>query len=186
MKYNGSHNKLDILIKLTFIALSVSVLSSCTSSVRFSSEINGGSNKPKPYSTSTEIVKKEIDKSNLSKKQRRIIEEAENWIGTPYCWGGESKDCADCSGFVMEVFSSTGVKLPRTAELQYEFGKKVSLENAKPGDLIFFSKSNKITHVGIYVGNKTFIHASSSKGVMMQDLDSWGDNPKFAGCRKVL
>ncbi len=185
MKYSLKHNKMQLLNSIGIFTISMIVLSGCTSSVRFSGNLSNGYSS-KSHSSKTIHSPKEIDKAHLSKKQRKIIEEAENWIGTPYCWGGESKDCADCSGFVMEVFSKNGIKLPRTAEQQYEFGKRVNLDEAKPGDLIFFGKSKKITHVGIYVGDRTFIHASSSKGVMIQDLDSWGANPQFAGCREVF
>ena len=177
--------KLSKLKKLLMVcSVSITLLNSCTSTVRFSS--NNSNNEKSSSSTKKYTAKPEISKTGLTKKQKLIIEEAEKWIGTPYCWGGESFDCADCSGFVMTVFSKNGIELPRTAQQQFDFGKKVSIDNAKAGDLIFFRKSNKITHVGIYVGNRTFIHASSSKGVIIQDLDEFGSSPTFAGCREIL
>ncbi len=86
----------------------------------------------------------------------------------------------------MEVFKKAGIMLPRTAQEQYSKGSSKSISSAKAGDLIFFKKGKKITHVGIYLGDGIFIHSSSSKGVIVQDLDSFGKSPEYAGIKSHL
>ena len=123
---------------------------------------------------------------NLNNKQKEIINFAESWVGTPYCYGGMDKSCTDCSGFVMQIYGMAGIKLPRTALQQYEFGKFVDDKKMSPGDLIFFIRDSKIGHVGIYVGNNEFIHASTNRGVVLQDLDDEYYRQTFAGVRRVI
>ena len=167
------------------------LLSSCSSSVRFASDSRSStSSSNTTYKSRVEskksITVKDIDTDELNDKRKKIIKEAEKWIGTPYCWGGDSYDCADCSGFVMEVFKKAGVMLPRTAAEQYKIGNYVPIEKAKTGDLVFFQKGDKIAHVGIYVGHNAILHASSSSGVIIQDLATFGNSPQFVGCRKIV
>jgi cell wall-associated NlpC family hydrolase len=123
---------------------------------------------------------------DISEERQTAIRTAAEWIGTPYCFGGESKDCTDCSGFVMMVFQSVGVQLPRTAEDQYEFSTKVKRSNLLAGDLVFFKDKKKVSHVGLYVGNNRFIHASSSQGVMSSSLDETYFDGRFCGGGRVL
>lgn len=114
-------------------------------------------------------IPQDLDDSTLA-----LIREAMSWIGTPYVYGGESKDGADCSGFVMMAYKNAlGIKLPRTSADQGDFCENIDRKKLEAGDLVFFhgGKSNKVSHVGIYVGEGKFIHASSSKGVMISDLD---------------
>lgn len=118
--------------------------------------------------------------------RRQVLAEANTWIGTPYCWGGEARTGADCSGFVMEVFKTAGVKLPRTAAEQYTLGDFVDIGNAKAGDLVFFSKGDRISHVGIYIGDNNIVHSSLSKGVVIQSLATMGRNPQFAGIKSII
>ncbi len=167
------------------------LLSSCSSSVRFASDKHSESTSVSSTNKSNSGIKKtvgidNIDMVELNEKRKKIISEAEKWLGTPYCWGGESHDCADCSGFVMEVFKKAGVLLPRTAAEQYKIGSYVPIEKAKTGDLVFFQKGDKVSHVGIYVGNNAMLHASASSGVIIQDLATFGNNPEFIGCRKIV
>jgi probable lipoprotein NlpC len=101
------------------------------------------------------------------------------WRGVRYKLGGLSKQGIDCSGFVYVAYKSKlGINLPRTTKLQSELGKKVSKKDLKTGDLVFF-KTGKITrHVGIYLEENMFLHASASKGVMISRLDNvyWKSN----------
>jgi len=93
-----------------------------------------------------------------------IIEQvAKTHLGTKYVWGGNGKRGYDCSGFTKDVFKEYGVKLPRTSWKQAKVGKKVNRHNLRKGDLIFFNsqKQKRINHVGIYLGDGKFIHASS-------------------------
>lgn len=91
-----------------------------------------------------------------------IEEIAKTHLGTKYVWGGNGKRGYDCSGFTKDVFKQYGVKLPRTSWKQAKVGKKVSRKNLRKGDLIFFNsrKQKRINHVGIYLGDGKFIHAS--------------------------
>ncbi len=139
------------------------------------------------YSNSYEnddIVKYSSEKPKGIRKM--IIEEAQTWIGTPYCWGGESRAGADCSGFVMEVYKKAGIILPRTAADQYTLGNNIDLADAKTGDLVFFSKGDRISHVGIYLGDNNILHSSLSRGVVIQSLSTMGMNPVFAGCKAII
>lgn len=104
-----------------------------------------------------------------------LVSEARTWIGTPYKYGGHSRDGADCSGFLMEVFKNAiDVTIPRTTREQRDDCLYVDRDNISVGDILFFSSNNstgKIAHVGMYVGDGRMIHASSSRGVVEDNLD---------------
>ncbi|MFA6570946.1 MAG: C40 family peptidase, partial [Bacteroidota bacterium] len=134
----------------------LALLASCQPSVRFTSKAGYGKTNPNKNDNKPYLV---IDESNLSSVQKSILHEAETWLGTPYCWGGEDRGCTDCSGFTKNIYQAIGVNLPRTAADQFSAGLLVDMDNIKTGDLIFFKKGDKITHVGIYIGNNQFIHA---------------------------
>lgn len=107
--------------------------------------------------------------------EKKLMDEASSWRGTPYQSGGHSKKGTDCSGFVMEVFrNALGIALPRSSSQQADECKKIRKSELALGDLVFFhgTKKNGINHVGIYVGNGNMIHASSSKGVIVTPLQS--------------
>lgn len=93
---------------------------------------------------------------------QQIANFAQGFLGVPYSWGGAAPGGFDCSGFVYYVYSHYGIFLPRVADEQYDFGKRVSLADIQPGDLVFYSTYTPgPSHVGIYVGNGQFVHASS-------------------------
>lgn len=125
----------------------------------------------------------EVDKScNL-----KLLDEVIDWWGTPYKYGGESKSGADCSGFVQMVFLKVyDKKLPRTTKQQYEFCRKVNKHNLKEGDLVFFETGSKgISHVGIFLKDGRFAHASSSKGVMVNGLEEAYYDKAYRGGGRV-
>ena len=94
----------------------------------------------------------------------RIVRTAKRYLGVKYRYGGETLFGFDCSGFIKHIFDKHGLSLPRNARSQYTSGRKINLKNAKPGDLVFFRiDGNRISHVGLYLGNYRFIH-SPSKG----------------------
>lgn len=96
-----------------------------------------------------------------------------NWKGTPYRYGGSSKKGIDCSAFVQVGYSSVYQKmLPRTTLELVKKGKQVKRHTAKEGDLVFFRTGRNSRHVGIYLGNSEFLHASQSKGVIISRLDN--------------
>ena len=113
------------------------------------------------------------DNSNASP----FIQQYEKWAGTPYEYGGTSKNGVDCSAFVQSVYlEAQNQALPRTTKAQSKLGYKVDIKKLKSGDLLFFKTSAKERHVGIYLSNNAFMHASTSKGVIISKLN----NPYWA------
>ena len=104
--------------------------------------------------------------SNLTKEDE-IIETAKNFLGTKYIWAANGPNAFDCSGFTKYVFRENGITLPRYSGHQAKVGIKVSFDELEKGDLVFFDTEHKfrgkVNHVGIYIGNHKFIHASSAK-----------------------
>lgn len=111
------------------------------------------------------------------------------YIGVRYSYGGTSSSGFDCSGYVRHVFKELGINsLQRTSGGMYGQGTAVSKSNLEAGDLVFFSTTGgkRVSHVGIFIGNGQFIHASSSKGVMktnINDKSYWGN--KYVGAKRV-
>ena len=93
-----------------------------------------------------------------------LVNYAKQFLGNPYVWGGTSlTKGADCSGFVLSIMKKYGVSLPHHSGSQAQCGKKVSLSEAQPGDLVFYAKNGKINHVAIYIGGGQVIHASNPR-----------------------
>jgi peptidoglycan DL-endopeptidase CwlO len=156
------------VIYLLFVILSIAIVAGCSSSIRFSTKEKTG------YSPNT-------NSDNTYPFTNNIISEAWKWIGTPYCYGGESHSCVDCSGYVQQVFLSAGINIPRTAARQYTYALRVNEAELQPGDLVFFKNKNNINHVGIYIGKNGFLHASSSNGVEKQSLSNRYYQSRLAG-----
>lgn len=130
-------------------------------------------------------IKKQISKvPNI--KQEAVIGTAKKYIGVPYEFGGTSlKTGIDCSYFVQFVYKKNGFKLPRTASEQYAKCYRIW---GKPstGDLVFFQTyAPGPTHVGIYLGNNRFIHASSDSGVAISDITHPFYRSRYIGARRV-
>lgn len=93
-----------------------------------------------------------------------LIQYATQFVGNPYVWGGTSLTRgADCSGFVLSVFSKYGISLPHSSGAQSNCGARISASEAQPGDLFFYGNGSRINHVAIYIGNGQVVHASSPK-----------------------
>ena len=118
-----------------------------------------------------------------------IIKVAKKYLGAPYKFGGNSyKTGIDCSGYVKKVFSSFNVELPRTArDIYYRSGYKVPKSELDTGDLVFFQTYAKFpSHVGIYIGDDQFIHASSSrKRVTIDDLNKRYYRNRYIGAKRI-
>ncbi|HEY5583760.1 MAG TPA: NlpC/P60 family protein [Ruminiclostridium sp.] len=119
-----------------------------------------------------------------------IIAYAKKFVGVRYVYGGMSTSGFDCSGFVGYVYKNFGIKLNRSAADMYSNGARVSKSALAAGDILFFDassrgKSGSIDHVGIYLGNNTFIHASTSnKKVIIQPLSEY--HGTYIGAKRVM
>jgi cell wall-associated NlpC family hydrolase len=125
---------------------------------------------------------------NLPSLHGDMLSFAQSMKGTPYSYGSASRHATDCSGFVKQVMQHGGISMPRTAAEQSQKGTHVSGGELKAGDLVFFhtSRGSRISHVGIYMGNGKFIHASSGGGkVQVNSLDDKYYKKHFATARRV-
>lgn len=113
----------------------------------------------------TAVTLKELYYGNgVSQTRIDMVEYAKQFLGNPYVWGGTSlTKGTDCSGFTMSIYKHFGVSLPHSSRAQAGYGTKVSLSEAKPGDLVFYSSGGSINHVAMYIGNGQVIHASTKK-----------------------
>ena len=127
-------------------------------------------------------------RKNYKLNTDRLMAVIRQWKGTPYCLGGSSKKCTDCSGFVQKVYKNVcGAKLPRVSKDQFKIGKKISRNNLTKGDLVFFAlNGRRINHVGIYIGEDKFAHASTSRGVMISSLKKAYFKKRFVGARRLF
>ncbi len=103
--------------------------------------------------------------------RQTLYRQHQDWIGTPYRFGGLNKNGVDCSGLVYRTFNEEfGQPLPRTTKSQAKAGKPVALADLRAGDLLFFRTGRSTRHVGIYIEDTRFLHASTSRGVIILDL----------------
>jgi cell wall-associated NlpC family hydrolase len=123
-------------------------------------------------------ISKDIDYSSIKSSNNKIIKIAQKHLGKPYKYGAVGPNSFDCSGFVYAVFKSAGINIPRTSLAQSKSnGKKLSKNQLKEGDMVFFDTSLKghVNHSGIYLGDGKFIHASSGRAysVTISNMNGW-------------
>jgi len=154
-----------------------------------------------------ERPKPKVAPEEAAPSPQRLREAIGYYSGTAYKYGGDSKDGLDCSGFVMKAYEMAGMHLPRTSEQQFQGGKRVSRNNLKYGDLVFFNRycqskysyatasilaglfawDEQPCHVGIYIGNDRFIHASATRGgIMVSTLNQDAWKRSLIGARRYL
>ena len=141
-----------------------------------------------------EMEVEEIELSASEKKADKVISTARTFIGTPYKYGGTTRSGMDCSALLINSFSAVKLNLPRSSEAQSKVGTEVSMDELKPGDLVFFAtggKKKQITHVGLITDvrakdNVKFIHASSSLGVVETNLFADYYQQRFRVARRVI
>ncbi len=148
-------------------------------------------NKRKAVAQVTEIDCKDILFKTKNKKNSRntkgVIKTARGYLGVKYRYGGVTTKGIDCSAFVQKVYKKHGKHLPRTSTQQASAGKHIDKKNLKTGDLVFFGAYGRdIGHVGIYLGNNKFIHASSAaKKVTISNLDKKYYKKHYKGARRL-
>ncbi len=114
-----------------------------------------------------------VDLSDSRRVQAILYSQLREWQGVRYRNGGLSKRGVDCSGFVYITFGTRlGIRLPRSTSAQSSIGRAIRQYELRPGDLVFFKTGWKVRHVGIYLGGRQFLHASTSRGVMASNMDN--------------
>jgi cell wall-associated NlpC family hydrolase len=120
-------------------------------------------------------------------QNKPLYELIDNWWGTPYRLGGTTQRGIDCSAFVQTLMLGVfAMQLPRTAREQKEAAAWIPMSDLKEGDLIFFNTRGGVSHVGVYLHNNKFVHASTSGGVMISDLNETYWSRKLLGAGRVL
>lgn len=150
------------------VLILVSILTACTNTTDMANKT--GTRKSRIYHSSyhSDLVDPIMTISRLSEQQYE-------WKGTSYRLGGNSKAGVDCSGFIQITFRDLfGIDLPRTTNDQAREGQKISKRELRAGDLVFFKtgRGPNGKHVGVYVKNGQFLHASTKGGVIYSDIDS--------------
>lgn len=129
-----------------------------------------------------------LDKTRTTEDKLKFGLILQSYLGKPYKGSSKYDPGLDCSSFTGEVFRKYNLTmLPRSAKDQYKEGKEVHYQNLKYGDLVFFKTDGKtVSHVGVYVGENRFIHASSSRGVIISSMREkyWADH--YYGARRVV
>jgi len=126
---------------------------------------------------SRKIASRSLKRDHIGKE---IVDTGKDYFGVPYCRGGESARCFDCSGFIQYVFNKNGIEVPRTADQQLDAMTIIPESGAKQGDLVFFVYRNGYAHhAGIYVGNNMILHSPRPGGkVRLEEI--WSTRIVFA------
>ena len=127
------------------------------------------------------------NKTPFTDKEKMLMEIV-NYMNTPYKFGGSSKDGIDCSAFTKAIYNSCSIQLLRSAREQFTQGIAIKdKESLRFGDLVFFNTRKRVRpgHVGIYIGDNLFVHASSKNGVIVTPLDSEYYSERFMGARRI-
>ncbi|PPE73000.1 NlpC/P60 family protein [Solimonas fluminis] len=127
-------------------------------------------------------------REEVERLRQTIVVDALGQIGRPYRYGGNNPDGFDCSGLVQYVFAQSGVKLPRSSREQSEIGKEIDLDDAEPGDLLFYSfTGGRIDHVAVYLGDGQAVHApASGRQIIVAPVAQKYWMQKFVEARDVL
>ncbi|MCK4576638.1 C40 family peptidase [candidate division WOR-3 bacterium] len=129
--------------------------------------------------------KRQYSKLTEEEKDLRIsiVLDALKYKGVKYCYGGSSPSCFDCSGFVQYIYKKFGIDLPRTVKDMEEKGTWVKKQHLIAGDLVIFHNPR---HVGIYASRGKFVHASSSRGIVKDRLESEYYRKRFVGGKNII
>jgi len=120
-------------------------------------------------------------------KNEKLFEYITQWWAVPYRIGGTGMNGIDCSAFVKGITTEAfSINLPRTSREQADFSSTISKEELREGDLVFFNTGGGISHVGMYLSNNKFVHASTSMGVVISDLNETYWNKRFVKAGRII
>ena len=118
---------------------------------------------------------------------QQITSQAQDFVGTPYAWGGTTRRGVDCSGLVYALYSPYVPDLPRDSYGQFTVGQSVSRADLQPGDLVFFTTyASGASHVGIYLGDGRFVTAGAGRSVTIDQLEASYWAPRYIGARRLI
>ncbi|MDF1611037.1 MAG: C40 family peptidase [Stygiobacter sp.] len=120
--------------------------------------------------------------------REEILLQVIKFLDSPYKYGGNTEDGIDCSGFTRQIFlNALNIELPRSAREQFNVGEQIEKEDLSFGDLVFFNTQRRSNpgHVGIYIGDNQFIHASRTLGVTISSLDETYYKKRYVGARRI-
>jgi len=161
------------MVKLSRLYLYISLFILAVSTGACHSSRHATAKKENSYNTLPSS--KGINTKNLKDDERKLVEEAMTWLGTPYRYGGQDYSGTDCSGLTMKVYhKALGIKIPRNSAEQQRFCKSINRKSLNAGDLLFFCTGRdktRVSHVGLYIGDGRFIHSSASRGVIISHID---------------
>ncbi|WP_432432088.1 C40 family peptidase [Chryseobacterium scophthalmum] len=184
-------SEIKLYKNLAVLAIASTIIVSCGSSKNVSSSKKS----PSKNVAKSENLRK-LDSSfdgKVSGSIKSLLKDAETYLGTPYKFGGNTSSGFDCSGFTVKVFQDNNFSLPRRSSDQADAGKSIDIKTVKPGDLLFFATSggSRVSHVGIVHtiendGEIKFIHASTSKGVIISSLNEKYWNKAYLHAQRIL
>lgn len=143
----------------------------------------------KPSVTYTpEVAETSQSDYSVSSRRQQLVSFVKARVGYSYVYGATGPYSYDCSGLTQAAYRSIGISLNRTSRDQYAHGYSVSYNSMEPGDLIFFGDSaSSIYHVGMYVGNREYVHASTpERGVVKDNVDSWWPRTYYYGVKRIV
>ena len=142
-------------------------------------------NLPTKITTLQQSTAQRVSSSHAETLKSTLLRQYAQWQGTPYNLGGSTRRGIDCSALMQKIFSRH-ISLPRTTHQQKAKGMKVSRHELRVGDLVFFKSSPRVPHVGVYIGDKQFIHASQKVGVTISRLDNPYWAPRYETARRIV
>ena len=150
------------MYKLLAAIICGTLLIACSSAPRYDSKLS-----------SVKLAEKRVDLNNTSKVKKVLNQQYADWRHVKHRMGGMSKKGIDCSGLVYKTYlTKFGIEVPRSTEYQSQAGRSIKKSQLKAGDMVFFKTGFKVRHVGMYIDKGNFLHVSSSKGVMISNMEN--------------